>query len=144
MHKERINPDWQYVLELPAKPRGFHLITDAITHALKEMNPKQPRLVHLFLRHTSASLLISENASAAVAEDLENCFNHLVPEGETLYRHADEGTDDMPAHIKNAMLGVSLTVPWYQGGLGLGRWQGIYLCEHRNQARPRQVVISVY
>jgi len=99
-------------------------------------------LINLFLKHTSASLTITENTCADVWQDLENHFNRLIPEDNNLYQHTLEGDDDMPAHIKNVLLGASLTIPFRDGKLALGQWQGIFLCEHRNQAPARQIIIT--
>ena len=133
---------WQTPCLLPAKPRGFHLITEEIKQAMAVMPAIQTGLVHLFLQHTSASLTISENTCDDVRLDLETHFNSAVPEDEILYRHTLEGEDDMPAHIKNVMLGVSLTIPLHDSQLLLGQWQGIYLCEHRNHATKRRIIIT--
>ncbi len=135
---------WQSQCVLNAKPRGFHLITSEITHAITTMPTIQTGLVHLFLQHTSASLAISENTCREVQLDLETFFNSAVPEDSSLYKHALEGEDDMPAHIKNAMLGVSLTIPIHHHQLLLGQWQGIYLCEHRNHATARRIMITAH
>lgn len=135
---------WQTECILKAKPRGFHLITNELRQSLEKMPAIQTGLVHLFLQHTSASLAISENACADVPEDLESYFNTAIPDNNSLYKHTLEGEDDMPAHIKNVMLGVSLSIPLRQGRLALGQWQGIFLCEHRNQASERRIVITVH
>jgi secondary thiamine-phosphate synthase enzyme len=134
---------WQQLLTINKKPRGFHLITDEINQVLKKAPAMQMGLAHLFLQHTSASLAISENTCDNVAKDLETYFNRTVPEANALYSHTLEGSDDMPAHIKNAILGVSLTIPIQDNELLLGQWQGIFLCEHRNQAPARRVVITL-
>lgn len=135
---------WQIDCLLKSKSRGFHLIMNDLEPEFKKMPPFSMGLLHVFLQHTSASLILSENSSEAVQTDLEHFFNHLIPEQEGLYRHADEGVDDMPAHIKNAFLGSSLTIPIKNGQLTLGRWQGIYLCEHRLQAPPRQLILHAH
>ncbi|HNW68968.1 MAG TPA: secondary thiamine-phosphate synthase enzyme YjbQ [Bacteroidales bacterium] len=126
---------------LPPYGRGFHQITEIINKSL----PSLPRtgIVNIFLQHTSAGLAINENFDRSVPADLSNAFNRLVPEGTHLYQHTDEGADDMPAHIKSAMVGVSLSIPILEYRLGLGRWQGIYLCEFRNEAHKRKIVITV-
>ena len=141
---KKINPIqcWQNPCVISAKPRGFHLITEEIKHALAGMPTMQTGLVHLFLQHTSASLTISENTCNDVRLDLETHFNSTVPENSSLYQHTLEGEDDMPAHIKNALLGVSLTIPLRNNQLLLGQWQGIYLCEHRNHATARHIIIT--
>ncbi len=135
---------WQTTCVLPIKPRGFHLITAAIRQNLATMPAISTGLIHLFLQHTSASLAISENACANVPQDLEAYFNTAIPDDNKLYLHTLEGEDDMPAHIKNIMLGSSITIPIKNGQLALGQWQGIYLCEHRNQATARHIVITAH
>lgn len=135
---------WQHLCLLPAKPRGFHLITAEIQCAMATMPPIHTGLVHLFLQHTSASLTISENTCTDVQLDLETHFNSAVPEDDLLYRHTLEGTDDMPAHIKNVLIGVNLTIPLHSNQLLLGQWQGIFLCEHRNQATARRIIITAH
>lgn len=128
---------------LAPHPRGIHLITDQIECALNKLPKVKTGLVQLFIQHTSASLLISEKACSDVRDDLETHFNRLVPEDKQLYRHTIEGADDMPAHIKNALLGSSLMIPITQGKMALGQWQGIFLCEHRNQASERRIIITL-
>jgi len=135
---------WQHQLQLAAKPRGFHLITDEIKQALLTMPSLHTGLVHLFLQHTSASLTISENTCNDVRLDLETFFDATVPDDYSRYRHTLEGEDDMPAHIKNALLGVSLTIPLHNQQLLLGQWQGIYLCEHRNHAPARRIILTTH
>lgn len=131
--------------EIRLKPhsRGFHLITDEILRQLPELTEYRLGLLHILIKHTSAALTINENADPDVRLDFESFFNRAVPENEPYYRHRDEGPDDLPAHIKSSILGPSLTVPIAQGGLNLGTWQGIYLCEHRNHAGSRTLVITV-
>jgi secondary thiamine-phosphate synthase enzyme len=133
---------WQTECTLKPQARGFHLITNEIKYAISTMPLLQIGLVHLFLQHTSASLAISENTCADVAFDLETYFNTTIPEDNTRYRHTIEGEDDMPAHIKNVVLGVQLTLPLKANQLLLGQWQGIYLCEHRNHAPARRIIIT--
>jgi secondary thiamine-phosphate synthase enzyme len=128
---------------LSAKTRGFHLITQEILTALPMLNTVDCGLLHLFIKHTSASLTISENADPTVRQDLESHFNHFVPERAPYYRHDYEGDDDMPAHIKNCLLGSSISIPITQGKLNLGTWQGLYLCEHRNQGGRRWLVATI-
>ncbi|MBK8816786.1 MAG: YjbQ family protein [Methylococcaceae bacterium] len=128
---------------LPAKTRGFHLITHEILSGLPHIRTIEYGLLHLFIKHTSASLTINENADPTVRQDLESHFNHFVPERAPYYRHDYEGDDDMPAHIKNSLLGSSVSVPITRGVLNLGTWQGIYLCEHRNQGGKRRVVATI-
>ena len=133
---------WQSECVLTAKTRGFHLITKTIEQNLSTMPAIQTGLVHLFLQHTSVSLALSENTCIDVREDLETYFNKTIPDDNQLYRHTLEGEDDMPAHIKNVLLGSSLTIPLREGRLALGQWQGIYLCEHRNRATARRIIIT--
>ncbi|MFI3186632.1 MAG: secondary thiamine-phosphate synthase enzyme YjbQ [Methylococcaceae bacterium] len=128
---------------LSAKNRGFHLITDEIICAVPELLSVECGLLHLFLKHTSASLTVNENADPTVRQDLESHFNRFVPEGAPYYQHAYEGNDDMPAHIKNCLLGSSCNIPITKGLLNLGVWQGIYLCEHRNQGGSRRIVATM-
>jgi secondary thiamine-phosphate synthase enzyme len=128
---------------LTARVRGFHLITDEIIKNLPELRAINCGLLHLFIKHTSASLTINENADPTVRQDLESHFNHFVPENASYYRHDYEGDDDMPAHIKNCLLGSALTIPITQGALNLGIWQGIYLCEHRNQGGSRRLLATI-
>jgi len=132
----------QYDIQLPAFKRGFHLVTHHITDAIEALPDKG--LVNVFLHHTSAGLIINENADASVPADLDNSFDELAPEGMSYYTHIMEGDDDMPAHIKSALTGVSLTIPISGGKLKLGTWQGIFLCEFRNHGGPRRLTITVY
>ncbi|HRW07874.1 MAG TPA: secondary thiamine-phosphate synthase enzyme YjbQ [Caldilineaceae bacterium] len=134
----------QRTITLTARGRGFHLITDEILSQLPELRTINVGVAHLFIQHTSASLALNENVEPEVRADLEAHFNVLVPENEAHYTHTDEGPDDMPAHIKAVLIGSSLTVPITDGRLNLGTWQGIYLCEHRNRARGRRVVVTVW
>lgn len=127
---------------LPAKPRGFHLITREVVAQLPELSQIKVGLLHLFILHTSASLTINENADPDVRVDMETIFNRLVPEDQPLV-HTIEGPDDMPAHAKASMLGTGLLIPVGDGELVLGTWQGIYLCEHRNEGGSRQVVATL-
>lgn len=129
-------------LQLPAKARGMHLITSDITQALPEMSGIQVGLLHLFLRHTSAALAINENADPGVRRDLAMSLDHIVPES-LPYRHTEEGPDDMPAHVKSALLGVELTVPVEKGAMALGTWQGLYLCEFRARGGRRTIVMTL-
>jgi secondary thiamine-phosphate synthase enzyme len=128
---------------LEAKPRGFHLVTREIVAQLPELSQMQVGLLHLFILHTSASLTINENADPDVRVDMETVFNHVVPEDLPLV-HTIEGPDDMPAHVKASMLGAGLTIPVGAGQLVLGTWQGIYLCEHRNQGGARHIVATLH
>jgi len=136
--------DWfQHTLELPAKPRGFHLITSEVVEALPELARIQAGLLHVFIQHTSASLTINENADADVPRDMESSLNAIAPE-DFEYRHTIEGPDDMPAHVKASLMGSSVSVPVRAGRLLLGTWQGIYLCEHRNRAGRRKLVLTLH
>ena len=136
---------YQTTLNLPAHARGIHIITSHIRQAIRDLIPNaaQAGLVHLFLQHTSASLAINENADPDVRLDTEDWLNKVAPADQPEYRHTLEGSDDLPAHFKSMMLGVSLTVPLVASELGLGTWQGIYLCEHRDYGGSRRVVITV-
>ena len=133
----------QKEFSLPPKKRGFHLITTEIVGALPELGKIQCGVLHLFIKHTSASLTINENADPTVRQDLESHFNEIVPERAPYFLHDYEGDDDMPAHIKNCLLGSSLTIPVTHGRLNLGVWQGIYLCEHRNHGDKRAIVATL-
>ncbi len=134
---------YQQLITLRAKPRGFHLVTQEIIGALPELVAVNIGLLHLFIQHTSASLTINENADPTVREDFEQYFNRAVPENQSYYRHIDEGSDDMPAHLKSSLLGPSVTIPISRGSLNLGTWQGIYLCEHRNHGGVRKVIATL-
>lgn len=136
-------PWHQKSIRLPAVPRGFHLITDLLEAQLPELDAIEIGLAHIFIQHTSASLTISENADPTVRKDFESHFNQMVPENAPYYRHTAEGPDDMPAHLKAALLGTSVTIPITKGRFNLGTWQGIYLCEHRNHAGKRTVVVTL-
>ena len=133
----------QRPIRLPPYPRGFHLITDVILHETPELKQLKIGLLNLFLQHTSASLTINENADPDVQIDLETGFSSIAPENFP-FVHTCEGPDDMPAHIKNSLLGCSLTIPISQGQLAFGTWQGIYLCEHRNRGGQRRLVITLH
>lgn len=128
---------------LSPRPRGFHLVTDEVLGQLPELRTIERGLFHLFIQHTSASLAINENADPSVRADFESHFDALAPEGATHYTHDAEGADDMPAHLKSALLGSSLTIPITGGRLNLGTWQGIYLGEHRDRGGARKVVATV-
>ncbi|NDK54921.1 YjbQ family protein [Pontibacter sp. BT213] len=133
----------QKEIRLPAVQRGFHLITDLIEAQLPELEDIKVGLAHIFIRHTSASLTINEDVDPTVRQDFESHFNQMVPENASYYRHTSEGPDDMPAHLKAAILGSSVTVPITNGKFNLGTWQGIYLCEHRNHASKRWIVVTL-
>lgn len=134
----------QRTIRLPARPRGFHLVTREVVEALPELGRVEVGLVHLLIQHTSASLALNENASPDVRRDFEAWSNQAVPERADYWTHTLEGPDDMPAHIKSALFGPSLTLPVSSGRLTLGTWQGIYLCEHRDRGGPRSVVATVW
>ena len=135
---------FQKQISLPPKPRGFHLITDEITRQMPEIGNYAVGLAHIFIQHTSASLTINESVEPEVRADMEHHFSQMVPENLSYYTHNYEGPDDMPAHIKSAMLGSSISIPISQGQLNLGRWQGIYLGEHRNRGGPRHLIVTIY
>lgn len=135
---------YQQTVQLQEKRRGFHLITSEITHALPQIREISTGLCQVFIQHTSASLTINENADPTVRQDFEMYFNKTVSENDPEYRHDDEGSDDMPAHLKAAMLGSSVLIPITNGRLNLGTWQGIYLCEHRNHGGSRNLVITAW
>lgn len=132
----------QKQFSLKARSRGFHLITREIVEQLSDLQQFKIGLLHVFILHTSASLTINENADPDVRTDMETVFNHVVPEDLELV-HTIEGPDDMPAHVKASMLGSSVSIPIRDGQLVLGTWQGIYLCEHRNQGGSRAVVCTM-
>lgn len=133
----------QKEITLAPKPRGFHLVTQEILKQFAEISDCEVGLAHIFIKHTSASLSLNENADPTVRQDMESHFNQMVPEETPYFIHTYEGQDDMPAHIKAALLGSSVTVPVTNGQLNLGTWQGIYLCEHRNRARSRRLVVTI-
>ena len=133
----------QKSLSLKARPRGFHLVTDEIERGLPTLNKMTVGTAHLLLQHTSASLSLNENADPSVRVDFESFINRLAPERATYYTHTYEGDDDMPAHLKSSMLGVSLTLPITNGRFNLGTWQGIYLGEHRDYGGSRKVLVTL-
>lgn len=133
----------QREFRISPKPRGFHLITREVEEALPELTELSVGVLHLFIQHTSASLTINENADPSVRVDFESSFDTLVPENASHYTHTTEGPDDMPAHLKASLLGSSISIPITNGRLNLGTWQGIYLCEHRDQAGARSFVATV-
>ena len=132
----------QYEIRIPAKARGFHLITHLVEEGVPELAEVEIGLLHVFIQHTSASLSINENADSDVRRDLEKFISHLVPE-RFPYVHTAEGADDMPAHIKSSLFGSSVSIPISQGRLALGTWQGIYLCEHRDRGGERRLVATL-
>jgi secondary thiamine-phosphate synthase enzyme len=134
----------QREIRLRARDRGFHLVTSEVVEALPELAELEVGLLHLLIRHTSASLTLNENASPDVRRDFETWFGEAVPEGAGYWTHTLEGSDDMPAHIKTSLLGPSLTLPVSRGRLALGTWQGIYLCEHRDRGGARSLVATLW
>jgi secondary thiamine-phosphate synthase enzyme len=135
---------FQKEITLSPKPRGYHLITQEIFSAMPEISKIKAGILHLFIKHTSASLTINENVSPEVRTDMENYFDKLVPDALPYFEHTLEGEDDMSAHIKSSMLGFSLTIPITNGRPNLGTWQGIFLCEHRNYGGARKLVITAH
>lgn len=133
----------QKEINLAPKCRGFHLVTNGVVQELPEVRQVKIGLLHIFMQHTSVSLAINENADPDVRVDMESYFNQAMPENEPYFRHVLEGSDDMPAHLKAVVLGESLTIPISEGQLALGIWQGIYLCEHRNHAGSRKIIITL-
>jgi secondary thiamine-phosphate synthase enzyme len=134
---------FQKEITLRSYPRGFHLITDIILNEIPEIRDVKVGLLQVFIKHTSASLTINENADPTVRMDFESHFNKSVPENAPYYKHDYEGPDDMPAHIKSSLLGASISLPICNGRPNLGTWQGIYLCEHRDHGGSRRLVITV-
>ena len=134
---------FQTEIRLRPRSRGFHLITEEITRQLSEIEDIDLGILQIFIKHTSAGLAINENADPTVREDFESHFNKMVPEDQPYYKHTLEGPDDMPAHIKSALIGSSLQIPITNGALNLGTWQGIYLCEFRDRGGSRKLVLTV-
>lgn len=134
---------FQTECRLKPRNRGFHLITDEVLAQIPELGKLNIGLLNIFIKHTSASLSINENADPTVRQDFESFFNHAVPEDEPYYKHLDEGSDDLPAHLKASILGCSLNIPISKGRLNMGIWQGIYLCEHRNQGGSRTILLTI-
>jgi secondary thiamine-phosphate synthase enzyme len=134
----------QREVRLEPRPRGFHLVTDEVVSAVPELERIAVGMAHVFIRHTSASLTLNENASPAVRRDFRSWFDEAVPEDAPYWTHTLEGPDDMPAHLKASLLGPSVTVPVARGRLALGTWQGIYLCEHREAGGSREVVVTAW
>lgn len=133
----------QKEIRLSPRHRGCHLVTSEVIEHLPELANCSVGLLHVFIKHTSASLTINENADPDVRVDLESYLNHAVPENQPYFEHNDEGPDDMPAHIKASLLGSCVTIPITNGYLNMGIWQGIYLCEHRNRAGSRSLVVTL-
>jgi secondary thiamine-phosphate synthase enzyme len=134
----------QRELTLEPRPRGFHLVTREIEQAVPELAEIAVGIAVVFIQHTSASLTLNENASPDVRRDFEAWADEAVPESAAYWSHVLEGSDDMPAHVKASLFGPSLTIPVRDGELALGTWQGIYLCEHRNQGGPRKVIVTAF
>ena len=135
---------FQKEIHISRKSRGFHLITHDLLDSFTEINKINKGILHIFIKHTSASLTINENADSTVLSDFEDHFNNMIPENQPYYRHTMEGPDDMPAHLKSSILGSSIQIPISNGTLNLGTWQGIYLCEHRNHGSPRELVLTAW
>ena len=135
---------YQQAIQVRERRRGFHLITTEVLQAIPMLSEIKIGMCQVFIQHTSASLTINENADPTVRNDFEMYFNKAVPENDPDYEHDYEGSDDMPAHLKAAMLGTSVMIPIRNGKLALGTWQGIYLCEHRNHGGPRKLVITLW
>jgi len=133
----------QKEIALNPRNRGYHLITDEVVKNLPEIKSINVGILTLFIKHTSASLTINENADITVRNDFESHFNNMVPENAPYYQHTFEGPDDMPAHIKASILGSTITIPITNGNLNFGTWQGIYLCEHRNDNSTRTVILTL-
>jgi secondary thiamine-phosphate synthase enzyme len=134
----------QHEISLPAFPRGFHLVTREVEEGVPELGQIGVGLLHVFIKHTSASLTLNENASPDVRRDFGAWFDRAVPDGAGYFRHTLEGPDDMPAHIKASLLGPSLSIPISDGRLALGTWQGVYLCEHRDSGGSRRLTLTAW
>ena len=135
---------FQQSLQLKERKRGFHLITAEVINSMPQISELKMGICHVFIQHTSASLTLNEDADPTVRKDFEMYFSKTVPENDPDYLHDTEGPDDMPAHLKAALLGSSVTIPISDGRLTLGTWQGIYLCEHRNHIHRRNLVITIW
>jgi len=135
---------FQKEFSLPAYKRGYHLITSSVLKAIPEIVSINTGMLQVFIKHTSASLTINENADPTVRIDFESHLNKMVPENMPYYRHTTEGSDDMPAHIKASLMGSSVLIPITSGRLNMGTWQGIYLCEHRDYGTEREIVITAW
>ena len=134
---------YQKEIIIDAKQRGFHIITSEITSKVLKIRNIEIGILNLFIKHTSASLIINESADPSVRADFESHFNFIVPENQPYYQHTFEGSDDIPAHLKASILGSSISIPINNGNLSLGTWQGIFLCEHRNQAGSRLITATI-
>ncbi|WP_324028092.1 secondary thiamine-phosphate synthase enzyme YjbQ [Maribacter sp. BPC-D8] len=135
---------FQNEITLPPYQRGFHIITDIVVKSIPEIKQIHTGFLQVFIKHTSASLTINENADPTVRDDFESHINVLVPENASYYKHSYEGSDDMPAHIKASLMGASVQIPVTNGKLNMGIWQGIYLCEHRNYVSGRNIVLTLW
>lgn len=135
---------FQKTIRLRQRSRGFHLITQEIILSLPQIKEINIGILQVFIQHTSASLTINENADSTVRQDFETHFNVIVPENQPYYNHDYEGSDDMPAHIKSSLLGSSVIIPFTNGKLNLGTWQGIYLCEHRDFGGSRSLILTAW
>lgn len=133
----------QKEITLRAQNRGFYLVTSEIVSQIPELQNIQSGLLHVFIKHSSASLTLNENADPTVRKDFESHFNKAVPENASYFEHNTEGSDDMPAHLKASILGSSVSIPVTDGRLNLGTWQGIYFCEHRNYGGPRELILTL-
>ncbi|HWH43804.1 MAG TPA: secondary thiamine-phosphate synthase enzyme YjbQ [Thermoleophilaceae bacterium] len=134
----------QEQVRLEPRPRGFHLVTREVEEGVPALRELRVGLAHVFIRHTSASLTLNENASPDVRRDFRAWFDRAIPDGADLWTHVLEGDDDMPAHVKSSLLGASVTVPVASGRLALGTWQGIYLCEHRDSGGSRTLTVTAF
>ena len=134
----------QKTITLSSKSRGFHIITPDVINQIPAIEKIKTGILHLFIKHTSASLTINEDADPTVRTDFESHFNMLVPENQSYYQHTFEGSDDMPAHLKASLLDSSVSIPITDGKLNLGTWQGIYLCEHRDRGSARKLVATIH
>lgn len=134
----------QTKITLSPKSRGYHIITDEILTQIPEVENIQTGIAHIFIQHTSASLTINENADPSVRRDFATHFKRMVPEDTSMYEHTLEGPDDMTSHIKSSMLGHSVSIPITNGKFNLGTWQGVYLCEHRNQGGSRKLIVTLH
>jgi len=133
----------QKEISLRPRSRGFYLITSEILSQVPELKAIRYGILHIFIKHTSASLTLNENADASVRTDFERYFNKTIPDHATSFEHTTEGPDDMPAHLKSSILGSSVSIPVTNGDLNLGTWQGIYFCEHRNHGGKRELIITL-
>jgi secondary thiamine-phosphate synthase enzyme len=134
----------QHEVVLEPRPRGFHLVTDEVVRGVPELSSLRVGMAHVFIRHTSASLTLNENADPSVRRDFRTWFDRAVPDDADYFEHTTEGPDDMTSHIKSSLLGPSLTLPVSGGRLALGTWQGIYLCEHRERGGSRRLTVTLW